>query len=532
MEELKDVSSEVVLTPGEILNRAREQQGLSLEDVSERLKLRPSLIRDIECNRFNQPNLMKTFIKGYIKSYASLLKVDEQTVLHAFDVLMKETEVNQQEIIQKQENEKRRIVRVNFLWSLGVVALILVAVFLVIYAVYRVFFDTAENVSMNTGTVPYSSMQVDYGVRVSEDITAPDEYADIPPESFIADEKNLTADVVVNRSEEIKQQEFEALQAQVKAGKKPSLADIDTVSAGRDDSRKKTELPSKAEAEAKARAEADCVLAAERDAKEKAEAKAKADAEAKARTEAVAKDKAEADARAKAEAEKKRRELENRALQRAAELRRKAEAEADLTLETDGTGEIDILDHVQKQQDIHNSQRKSEYESSLLSGSREDSSQGEEIEIMNLSNRSADEAKSESRLSAPSQDQKPVPKKTEQSEQNAVSDQLTQSTASGDVITVTSVKKNVGSARVAASSKYDVVIKISSGESWIGVYADRKTLVNKVYGKDTSAEITLESLPAKVVVGAPQFTEVYINGSRVEFTGSKSGVPYRIELAN
>ena len=529
MEELKDVSSEVVLTPGEILNRAREQQGLSLEDVSERLKLRPSLIRDIECNRFNQPNLMKTFIKGYIKSYASLLKVDEQTVLHAFDVLMKETEVNQQEIIQKQENEKRRIVRVNFLWSVGVVVLVLLAVFLLVYAVYRVFFDSAENVSMTTGSVQYSSMQVDYGVRVSEDTTdtvPPDEYVDVPPESFIADDKDLTADAVVNRSEEIKQQEFEALQAQVKAGKKPSLADIDTVSAGKDDSMKKTELPSKAEAEAKARAEADRRLAAERDAKEKAEAKAKADAEA------AAKAKAEADARAKAEAEKNRREMENQALQRAAELRRKAEAEAELTVDTDGTGEIDILEHVQKQQDIHNSQRKSEYESSLMSGSRDDLSSGEEIEIMNLSNSSAAETKPESRSAAPSQDQKPVPKKPEQQEQIAVSDQQSQSIPSGDVITATSVKKNVGSVRVATSSKYDVVIKISSGESWIGVYADRKTLVNKVYGRDTSAEITIESLPAKVVVGAPQFTEVYINGSRVELTGSKSGVPYRIELVN
>ncbi len=520
MEELKDVSSEVVLTPGEILNRAREKEGLSLEDVSERLKLRPSLIRDIECNRFNQPNLMKTFIKGYIKSYASLLKVDEQTVLHAFDVLMKETEVNQQEIIQKQENEKRRIIRVNFLWSFGVVVLILLAVFLVVYAVYRVFFDTAENVSLTTGSVPYSSMQVDYGVRVSEDITPQDDYADVSPESFIADEKDLTADAVVNRSEEIKQQEFEALQAQVKAGKKPSLADIDTVSAASDDSRK-TALPSKAEAEAKARAEADRRLAAERDAREK-EAKEKADAEAKARTEAAA----------KAEAENRRREMENQALQRAAELRRKAEAEAELSVDTDGTGEINILDHVQKQQDIHNSQRRSEYESSLMSGSREDSSSGEEIEIMNLSNRPAAEAKPESRPVPPSQDQKPLPKKTEQSDQNSAGDQQTQSTASGDVITVTSVKKNVGSARIAASSKYDVVIKISSGESWIGVYADKKTLVNKVFGKDSSAEVTLETLPAKVVVGAPQFTEVYINGSRVELSGSKSGVPYRIELAN
>ncbi len=517
MEDLKNGSPDVVLTPGEILNRAREMQGLTLHDVSERLKLRPSLIRDIECNRYNQPNLAKTFVKGYIKSYASLLKVDEQTVLHAFDVLMKETEISQQEIIRKQENEKRRIIRVNFLWNSGVVLLSVLAVLLVVYIIYKVFFDTAENVSM-TGNSQYSSIPVDYGVRVMEDTSIPEEYADVTPESLVADEKNFSADSVVNRAEEIKQKEFEALQAQVRAGKKPSLADVDTGPLASGGDQKKIETPTKAEAEAKARAEAD--------------RRSYAESDAAVRTESSEKDlrTAESDAQKMAAAEKERRELaEKQARIRAEELRKKAEAKKELTVESDGTGEIDILDHVQKQQDIHNSQRKSEYEMSLASGSKDDISDGNEIEIMDLSVNSAAQTAPKSQNSEKTASSSGSSTESEEkiSGETAVHNENVQT---GEVIALTAVKANVGSAVLAGADRYEVVINVGSGESWVGVYADKKTLLNKVCGKDSKTEVTLESLPAKIVVGAPQFAQVYINGVRVDTSGSKSGVPYRIEL--
>jgi len=73
-------------TPGTILKTAREQRGLSQQDVAHRLNLRISLIRDIEEDRFDQKTA-STFTRGYLKTYARFVGADEQAVVAAYDSL-------------------------------------------------------------------------------------------------------------------------------------------------------------------------------------------------------------------------------------------------------------------------------------------------------------------------------------------------------------------------------------------------------------------------------------------------------------
>lgn len=73
-------------TPGTILKLAREQRGMSQQDVAHRLNLRISLIRDIEQDRFDQKTV-STFTRGYLKTYARFVGTDEQAVLAAYDRL-------------------------------------------------------------------------------------------------------------------------------------------------------------------------------------------------------------------------------------------------------------------------------------------------------------------------------------------------------------------------------------------------------------------------------------------------------------
>ena len=73
-------------TPGTILKLAREQRGMSQQDVAHRLNLRISLIRDIEQDRFDQKTA-STFTRGYLKTYARFVGTDEQAVLAAYDRL-------------------------------------------------------------------------------------------------------------------------------------------------------------------------------------------------------------------------------------------------------------------------------------------------------------------------------------------------------------------------------------------------------------------------------------------------------------
>ncbi len=65
---------------GAALKAEREAQKLSIEEIGERLRLTPATLVAIETGRFNDlPSL--TFIRGYVRSYARLLKLDEQPLL-------------------------------------------------------------------------------------------------------------------------------------------------------------------------------------------------------------------------------------------------------------------------------------------------------------------------------------------------------------------------------------------------------------------------------------------------------------------
>ena len=70
---------------GELLSAARISWDLTVEDVALNLNLGTDAIRAIEENDYEKlPG--HTFVKGYIRSYAKLLKLDEAEVLNAIEL--------------------------------------------------------------------------------------------------------------------------------------------------------------------------------------------------------------------------------------------------------------------------------------------------------------------------------------------------------------------------------------------------------------------------------------------------------------
>lgn len=67
-------------TTGVRLRQAREALGLTQQNVAERLCLKVSTIRDIEEDNA-QANLASTFLRGYIRSYAKLVRLPEDELL-------------------------------------------------------------------------------------------------------------------------------------------------------------------------------------------------------------------------------------------------------------------------------------------------------------------------------------------------------------------------------------------------------------------------------------------------------------------
>ena len=71
---------ETKLSAGTVLKQAREKMGISLEQMSEQIRVPLNVLEAIEIDKVPK-NLPETFIRGYIRSYAKKVEVDESIVL-------------------------------------------------------------------------------------------------------------------------------------------------------------------------------------------------------------------------------------------------------------------------------------------------------------------------------------------------------------------------------------------------------------------------------------------------------------------
>lgn len=70
-------------SPGELLRRERETQGLAREDVASALNLRQSVVAGIEADNYEQVPVA-AYRRGYLRAYARLLGMDDSSVLDAY----------------------------------------------------------------------------------------------------------------------------------------------------------------------------------------------------------------------------------------------------------------------------------------------------------------------------------------------------------------------------------------------------------------------------------------------------------------
>lgn len=69
--------------PGERLQAARIQQGLSLEDVAGRMHLSTNILEAIEENNFDEITA-PIFVKGYLRAYARIVSLDEDEMIRQY----------------------------------------------------------------------------------------------------------------------------------------------------------------------------------------------------------------------------------------------------------------------------------------------------------------------------------------------------------------------------------------------------------------------------------------------------------------
>jgi len=83
-ENQKSKVNDPLTTPGERLQLAREEAGLSLEFVSGELYMTATKVKNLEADEYDKLH-SAMFIRGYIRSYAKLLKLDDSELIACFD---------------------------------------------------------------------------------------------------------------------------------------------------------------------------------------------------------------------------------------------------------------------------------------------------------------------------------------------------------------------------------------------------------------------------------------------------------------
>ena len=116
------------LEAGTLLKNKRESLGLTQKSVAERLRLKISVIDQIERNCF-EGQLASTFTRGYIRSYAKLIGLDENMVLGALEETPSSDEQLQEEEMQsfsrktKHEKHNSRIMFLTWVIALALIGI-------------------------------------------------------------------------------------------------------------------------------------------------------------------------------------------------------------------------------------------------------------------------------------------------------------------------------------------------------------------------------------------------------------------------
>lgn len=161
------------LGPGQILKQARERAGLTSQDIADKIKLKRSLIEDIEQDNYDV-KISLTFIKGYLKLYAKHVDVAESDVVMAFENLN-----TQDKEPAKLQSFSRRIANQANDDKLMMVTYLIVAVVIALVVIWW-FQQGSEDTSKLSEPATYSSESDTEITPLSEDTKA--ELFDVVPE--------------------------------------------------------------------------------------------------------------------------------------------------------------------------------------------------------------------------------------------------------------------------------------------------------------------------------------------------------------
>ncbi len=166
------------ISPGALLKKEREKKGLSHTQISQLTRLRPRFVEALENEEWDLLPA-PTFVKGFIRSYAHVLGLDEERVVELYREEAGVDDFSREFVLPSIPQRKK--------WPFIVVGLLfLLAAVSAFYAWFTV--STASKKATGTGAVSVQSLPV------SEKPIALDEQQKTEKEPLIEESSLLTAD--------------------------------------------------------------------------------------------------------------------------------------------------------------------------------------------------------------------------------------------------------------------------------------------------------------------------------------------------
>jgi cytoskeleton protein RodZ len=123
--ENRTASQQALTNVGMVLREAREAMGLSVHDIANRIKFAPRQVEALEANDFaNLPQA--TFLRGFVRSYARVLQLDEASLIAALPVDPASRVVARTQVVDVAFPTLFSLQRINLLWLAGALGVALV----------------------------------------------------------------------------------------------------------------------------------------------------------------------------------------------------------------------------------------------------------------------------------------------------------------------------------------------------------------------------------------------------------------------
>ena len=102
VEVISTAPAEPAMTIGKLIKTKREERGLSLKVISQQTKIHIGLLENLEADQFEKlPS--KTYVRGFIKSTAKILGLDQDFALHLLDMAYDKNNSTTKNPVQNQE---------------------------------------------------------------------------------------------------------------------------------------------------------------------------------------------------------------------------------------------------------------------------------------------------------------------------------------------------------------------------------------------------------------------------------------------